>query len=63
MLSKREQEIIKYAAYGLSNVQIAAVLKISVNTVKFHVSNILQKLEASNRAEACSKYVTSKFNQ
>jgi NarL family two-component system response regulator LiaR len=37
---------------GLSNHEIAAALAIAVPTVKFHVTNILSKLHASNRTEA-----------
>jgi len=39
-------------AAGLSNGEIAAVLTISVSTVKFHVANILNKLHVETRAEA-----------
>ena len=39
-------------ADGLGNKEIASRLKISDHTVKFHISAILAKLGASNRAEA-----------
>jgi DNA-binding NarL/FixJ family response regulator len=39
-------------ATGLPNKQIAAALGISEHTVKFHISSIYSKLNASNRAEA-----------
>ncbi len=51
-LTERELEILKQMAAGLSNGEIAAVLTISVSTVKFHVANILNKLHVETRAEA-----------
>ena len=41
-------------ASGLGNKQIAAYLKISEHTAKFHVASILSKLGASSRTEAVS---------
>jgi two-component system, NarL family, nitrate/nitrite response regulator NarL len=54
-LSNREMEVLECLAQGLTTAQIAGVLYISENTVKTHVRHILEKLEASNRAEAVSK--------
>lgn len=51
-LTEREQEVLSLLAKGLANKQIAASLGISEHTVKFHVSSIYSKLEATNRAEA-----------
>lgn len=51
-LSPRELEVLHQLKRGLTNKQIAEELYISERTVKFHVSAILQKLEASNRTEA-----------
>lgn len=51
-LSPRETQILHYAAQGYANKQIAHELDISVNTVKHFVSNILSKLNASDRTEA-----------
>lgn len=56
-LSKRELEVLECLAKGLTSTQIAAHLFVSENTVKTHVRHILEKLEASNRAEAVSKAV------
>lgn len=50
-LSEREIEILQLLAYGLTNKQIAARLKISSHTVKFHVSTIFSKLGTTNRVE------------
>ncbi len=54
-LSAREMEVLECLAQGKTTLQIAAELFISENTVKTHVRHILEKLEASNRAEAVSK--------
>jgi NarL family two-component system response regulator YdfI len=51
-LSPRESEILNLLAAGLGNKQIAAQLNISEHTVKFHVTSIFNKLNASSRAEA-----------
>src|SRR6185503_10738313 len=51
-LSPRESEILNLLAAGLSNKEIARQLKISDHTVKFHVTSIFNKLNASSRAEA-----------
>ncbi len=50
-LTEREAEILQLLAYGLTNKQIAARLKISAHTVKFHVSSIFTKLGTTNRVE------------
>jgi len=54
-LSGREMEVLACLAQGKTTNQIASELFISENTVKTHVRHILEKLEASNRAEAVSK--------
>ena len=51
-LSRRELEVIRLAAAGLTNRQIADQLVISVRTVKKHVENIHMKLGAQNRTQA-----------
>lgn len=54
-LSTREMEVLECLAQGKTTAQISEDLFISDNTVKTHVRHILNKLEASNRAEAVSK--------
>jgi DNA-binding NarL/FixJ family response regulator len=54
-LSKRELEVLELLAQGRTTTQIAGDLFVSENTVKTHVRHILEKLDASNRAEAVSK--------
>jgi len=51
-LTKREMEILKLIANGLSNSDIAEKLVISGHTVKGHVSNILSKLHLADRTQA-----------
>ncbi|MCW2962670.1 MAG: two-component system response regulator [Thermoleophilia bacterium] len=51
-LSPREHQIVARMADGGQNPTIAFELKISVETVKAHVSNILAKLEANGRTQA-----------
>jgi NarL family two-component system response regulator LiaR len=51
-LSGREREVVELLAEGLSNKQIARRLEIGVETVKTHVSSILEKLGAADRTQA-----------
>lgn len=51
-LTKREKEVLKEIARGKSNKEIASSLFITEKTVKTHVSNILAKLEVSDRTQA-----------
>ena len=54
-LSPRESEIITWISKGKTNHEIGVILGISTYTVKNHVSNILEKLNVANRAEALIK--------
>ena len=51
-LSRREVEVLRLVAQGLSNQEIAAQLVLSKHTVHRHISNILTKLDLSSRAAA-----------
>ena len=51
-LTRQEREVLKLISTGASYAEIADSLFITKNTVKKHVSNILRKLEASNRVQA-----------
>jgi DNA-binding NarL/FixJ family response regulator len=53
-LSKREMEILAHLATGKSNKLIARSAAIEVGTVKFHVNNILAKLNVASRTEAAT---------
>jgi DNA-binding NarL/FixJ family response regulator len=51
-LTRRELEILQLLAEGHSNAQLARMLWVTEQTVKFHLSNIYRKLGVSNRTEA-----------
>ncbi|NYE09030.1 DNA-binding NarL/FixJ family response regulator [Bacillus niacini] len=51
-LTEREREVLDYIARGENNAGIAGVLGLNQKTVRNHVSNILSKLHASDRAHA-----------
>jgi len=51
-LTEREAQVLEWLARGLANKQIAVELGISEHTVKFHISSIYAKLNATNRTQA-----------
>jgi len=51
-LTRREAQVLELLADGMSNRAIAARLRISEETVKFHLAAIFGKLGASNRTDA-----------
>ncbi len=53
LLSRREQEVARLAAKGLTNLQIATSLYISEATVKRHMATIFQKMDISSRRDLC----------
>ncbi|MEL7048086.1 MAG: response regulator transcription factor, partial [Pseudomonadota bacterium] len=55
-LTKRERELLRALANGLTNEQIAARIGISHNTVKYHLKNLYDKLGVRNRAMAVGLY-------
>lgn len=55
-LSHREIAVLDMMRKGAGNKEIAGKLNIGVRSVKFHVSNILQKLSCESRAEVIYKY-------
>lgn len=57
LLTERQRAVLRLIAAGLSNKQIARSLAISERTVKFHVTSILSKLQAENRAQAVATAV------
>jgi DNA-binding NarL/FixJ family response regulator len=57
VLTEREHEVLNLLAQGLQNKEIAARLGIGERTAKFHVSSLMNKLDASNRVEAVRRAV------
>lgn len=53
-LTERELFVLRLVASGASNQEIAQKLSISVNTVKSHLKNILEKLQLANRTQAAT---------
>ncbi len=51
-LSAKELEVLKWIKKGKSSWEISIILRISERTVKFHVSNIMAKLDAASRSHA-----------
>lgn len=62
-LTSQEKNILACLVEGLSNKKIAQKLVLSLSTVKFHVSNILNKLGVSSRTEAVSLAIKNKLVQ
>jgi two-component system nitrate/nitrite response regulator NarP len=56
-LTPRERELLASLASGLTNQQMATQLDISLNTVKFHLKNLYDKLGVGNRAQAVAFYL------
>lgn len=54
-ISSREQDVLHLIAESKTNKEIAELLYLSENTVKFHVKNILKKTECANRKELLAK--------
>ena len=57
VLTDREAEVLSLIAEGASNKVIARRLGIAVSTAKFHVSAVLDKLDAGSRADAVAQAV------
>lgn len=51
-LTRRELEILRLVSEGHSNTELARMLWVTEQTVKFHLSNIYRKLDVANRTEA-----------
>lgn len=59
-LTGREFQLLAALAEGATNGQIARRLGISLNTVKFHLKNLYEKLRVQNRAGAVALYVANR---
>ena len=60
-LTKREKALLEALSRGLSNRQLAAEFEISANTVKFHLSNLYEKLSVSSRTQAVAFFFAAKM--
>ncbi|MFT4707406.1 MAG: two-component system nitrate/nitrite response regulator NarP [Ascidiaceihabitans sp.] len=60
-LTKRERALLEALSRGLSNRQLAAEFGISANTVKFHLSNLYEKLSISSRTQAVAFFFSSRL--
>ncbi|MDH4409253.1 MAG: response regulator transcription factor [Verrucomicrobiales bacterium] len=56
-ITLREREILSLIAKGRANKEIAFALGIAEDTVKRHISNVLQKLDVSDRAQATAEAI------
>jgi len=60
-LTKRERALLEALAKGLTNKDLARDFGISANTVKFHLSNLFEKLGVKSRAQAIAFYYSSRL--
>jgi len=58
-LTARERRLVELLAVGLSNKTLARELDVSLNTVKFHLRNIFEKLSVANRTQVVALYYAS----
>jgi len=58
-LTAREHDLLSALSEGKSNAQLAAQFGISVNTVKFHLKNIFDKLDVANRSQAVVTFLSA----
>ncbi len=61
-LSRRERGMLEALSKGLTNRELSRELGISTNTVKFHLSNLFEKLSVKNRAQAIAFYYSSRVS-
>jgi LuxR family maltose regulon positive regulatory protein len=60
-LSPREKEVLRYLVQGRSNREIGDAIQISINTVKFHLKNIFDKLGVTTRKDAVAAGIRRVF--
>ncbi|MDQ2913777.1 MAG: helix-turn-helix transcriptional regulator [Chloroflexota bacterium] len=57
VLSPRETEVLQMTSQGLTNVEIARQMNVTVHAVKFHLSSVYRKLGVANRTEAAVMFL------
>jgi two-component system nitrate/nitrite response regulator NarP len=62
-LSPRERTLLDALSKGLTNRELARELEISANTVKFHLSNLFEKLSVKNRAQAIAFFYANRASR
>jgi two-component system, NarL family, nitrate/nitrite response regulator NarP len=63
LLTKRERVLLQSLANGLTNKELSEHFGISINTVKFHLSNLYEKLEVRNRSQAIAFFYSRSLDQ
>ena len=59
-LSRKERAMLESLSKGLTNRELASEFGISINTVKFHLSNLFDKLSVRNRTQAIAYYYSNR---
>lgn len=59
-LSRKERQMLESLSKGLTNRELSKELGISTNTVKFHLSNLYEKLSVRNRAQAIAYFYSQR---
>ncbi len=62
-LTRRERELLASLANGSTNAQLAEELGVSVNTIKFHLRNLYEKLDVRNRAQAVALFLSEDYGE
>jgi two-component system nitrate/nitrite response regulator NarP len=62
-LSPREKTLLEALSKGLTNRELSKELEISENTVKFHLSNLFEKLDVKNRAQAIAFFYANRASR
>jgi len=62
-LSKREKTLLEALSTGLTNRELAKLFEISPNTVKFHLSNLFEKLSVNSRTQAIAFYYANRSSR
>jgi two-component system nitrate/nitrite response regulator NarP len=62
-LSQRERTLLEGLSRGLTNRELAREFGISANTVKFHLSNLFDKLSVKNRTQAIAFYYSNRVSR